>query len=137
MTDLNNADQFDTGHAKGHSDDIMSSFLTEDEIRSWKQDLQKLDSDVWKKETDFAAAAADGFGDISDFFKNEEHADDYAGFHEAQGLKESHSVLDDGENTGKAAMDSFWGREAGLTTDRDLISEFVQESVAKDQAITR
>ena len=137
MTDLNNADQFDTGYAKGHSDDIMSSFLTEEEIRSWKQDLQKLDSDVWKKETDFAAAAADGFGDISDFFKNEEHADDYAGFHEAQGLKESHSVLDDGENTGKAAMDSFWGREAGLTADRDLISEFIQESVAKDQAITR
>jgi hypothetical protein len=54
MTDLNNADQFDTGHAKGYSDDIMSSFLTEDEIRSWKQDLQKLDSDAWKKETDFA-----------------------------------------------------------------------------------
>ena len=39
MTDLNNTDQFDTGHAKGHSDDIMSSFLTEEEIRSWKQDL--------------------------------------------------------------------------------------------------
>ena len=54
MTDLNNTNQFDNGHAKGHSDDIMSSFLTEDEIRSWKQDLQKLDSDMWKKETDFA-----------------------------------------------------------------------------------
>ena len=64
MTDLNNTDQFDTGHAKGHSDDIMSSFLTEDEIRSWKQDLT---SDTWKIETDSAAgAAADGFGDISD-----------------------------------------------------------------------
>ncbi len=55
MTDLNNTDQFDTGHAKGHSDDIMSSFLTEDEIRSWKQDLS---SDTWKIETDSAAAPA-------------------------------------------------------------------------------
>ena len=135
MTDLNNTDQFDTGHAKGHSDDIMSSFLTEDEIRSWKQDLT---SDTWKIETDSAAgAAADGFGDISDFFKNEDHPDSYAGFQDTQGLKESHSAFDDGENTGGTVMDSFRGKEAGLTTDRDLINEFVQESVAKDQSITR
>ena len=135
MTDLNNTDQFDTGHAKGHSDDIMSSFLTEDEIRSWKQDLT---SDTWKIETDSAAgAAADGFGDISDFFKNEDHPDSYAGFQDTQGLKESHSAFDDGENNGGTVMDSFRGKEAGLTTDRDLINEFVQESVAKDQSITR
>ena len=135
MTDLNNTDQFDTGHAKGNSDDIMSSFLTEDEIRSWKQDLS---SDTWKIETDSAAAsAADGFGDISDFFKNEDHPDSYAGFQDTQGLKESHSAFDDGESTGGTVMDSFRGKEAGLTTDRDLINEFVQESVAKDQSITR
>ena len=135
MTDLNNTDQFDTGHAKGHSDDIMSSFLTEEEIRSWKQDLT---SDTWKIETDSAAgAAADGSGDISDFFKNEDHPDSYAGFQDTQGLKESHSAFDDGENNGGTVMDSFRGKEAGLTTDRDLINEFVQESVAKDQSITR
>ena len=135
MTDLNNTDQFDTGHTKGHSDDIMSSFLTEDEIRSWKQDLS---SDTWKIETDSAAAsAADGFGDISVFFKNEDHPDSYAGFQDTQGLKESHSAFDDGENNGGTVMDSFRGKEAGLTTDRDLINEFVQESVAKDQSITR
>ena len=112
-----------------------SSFLTEDEIRSWKQDLS---SDTWKIETDSAAAsAADGFGDISDFFKNEDHPDSYAGFQDTQGLKESHSAFDDGENNVGTVMDSFRGKEAGLTTDRDLINEFVQESVAKDQSITR